>query len=123
ILVVTVIGSAVAATLVFLFATPLVNIVYRGGNFTIEDASRVADTLKWLSVAMAGRIVHMVALRALLARQAGTAVAVVCVVALGTFTAATYAASAGGLNAITAGYSIAWLVGAGVTVLLAYRSR
>jgi len=122
VLVVTVVGSAIAATFVFLFAGPIVNFVYRGGKFTMEDATRVADTLRWLSVAMAARIVHMVALRALLARQDGRAVAVVGVVALGTVTAATYTASSVGLTAITAGYSIAWLFGAGVTVVLAYRA-
>lgn len=117
------VGLAVAAVVIAL-ASPMVSLLFVGGRFGGEDAERVALALTWIAPGMAARMVLHLVMRRLLARRAAWLLAGVSSVAV---TVIAFAGSAGqtaiGLGGVGFGYSLAWIVAAGVGVVGARRLR
>jgi putative peptidoglycan lipid II flippase len=64
----TMVVAVLAAAGFFVFAEPIVDLVYRRGRFDAEDAARVASLLAILALAVPGWVTQQVAVRAFFAR-------------------------------------------------------
>ena len=111
-----VLGGGAALSLALL-AGPIVALLFGGGRFSQLDSARVASVLVWLAVGMAARMVHMVAVRVLLARQARWTIAWIGVIALlGVVGGAAIGHAIWGLDGVAVGYSVGWIGAAAATV-------
>lgn len=112
--------SSVAAAAVAALAPIVVGLLFQGGRFGAADTARVSLVLALLAPGMAGRIVHMMALRALLAWHGTWSMAVVGVTALaGVIGGGLLGQAIAGLGGAALGYSCAWICVAVVTAVAA----
>lgn len=112
--------ACLAATGLVLLAPAVIMVLFEGGRFSADDVPRVAAALAAIAPGMAARMVLMVALRALLARQATWSLAIVGAIALaGVTMLSALGWNAAGLVGLGIGYSIGWILAAAATSVVA----
>lgn len=114
--------AGAAAIGMIILAPIVVTILFEGGRFRSEDVPRVSGALAGIAAGMAARMVLMVALRSLLARQSSWSLAAVGAISLASVGVMSIAGwDLGGFVGLGFGYSTGWLLAAAATVFMAMR--